>query len=208
MRWQLAALDFDAKMLRLGLALKANFDPNQPRVPAGRPDGGQWTRVEGYARESDGGNAEQATIAQAETQGGFAVDLLEEESLGGHTIQRHVGRSPQSLLARVRGQSFFGLFYTIATRRAGSFPSIMAATKLVNATLAQNHVTVDQVARGILASAFVTAVFTSKTGIEAYRPTLRAQPYIRDTFGVGVSILHDPSTSNGFRVVRAYPRND
>lgn len=52
MRWQLAALDFDAKMLRFGLALKANFDPNQPRVPAGRPDGGQWTRVESYARDT------------------------------------------------------------------------------------------------------------------------------------------------------------
>ncbi len=27
--------------------LKAGFDPNQPRVPAGNPDGGQWTRVGG-----------------------------------------------------------------------------------------------------------------------------------------------------------------
>lgn len=26
---------------------KANFDPNQPRVPAGNPDGGQWTDVGG-----------------------------------------------------------------------------------------------------------------------------------------------------------------
>ncbi len=50
--WRLAALDFDAKMLRFRLALKANFDPNQPRVPAGRPDGGQWTRVEGYVRDT------------------------------------------------------------------------------------------------------------------------------------------------------------
>ena len=29
------------------LAGKANFDPNQPRVPAGNPDGGQWTDAGG-----------------------------------------------------------------------------------------------------------------------------------------------------------------
>ncbi len=27
---------------------KANFDPNQPRVPRGNSDGGQWTRVDGW----------------------------------------------------------------------------------------------------------------------------------------------------------------
>ena len=27
----------------LELLSKANFDPNQPRVPGGNPDGGQWT---------------------------------------------------------------------------------------------------------------------------------------------------------------------
>ncbi len=32
-------------MLRFELALKANFNPSQPRVPAGRPSGGRWTRV-------------------------------------------------------------------------------------------------------------------------------------------------------------------
>ena len=36
---------------RWGLLLKANFDPNQPRVPGGVPAGGQWTRAEGYAPE-------------------------------------------------------------------------------------------------------------------------------------------------------------
>jgi len=33
---------------RLGYLLrKANFNPNQPRVPAGEPEGGQWTPVGG-----------------------------------------------------------------------------------------------------------------------------------------------------------------
>ncbi len=30
--------------------LQHKYDPNQPRVPAGNPDGGQWTYVGGYAR--------------------------------------------------------------------------------------------------------------------------------------------------------------
>ena len=33
----------EAKLHALDSAVKANFDPNQPRVPGGNPDGGQWT---------------------------------------------------------------------------------------------------------------------------------------------------------------------
>ncbi|HUU24841.1 MAG TPA: hypothetical protein VMW68_04665 [Methyloceanibacter sp.] len=36
----------DAKLRDLDRAIKA-FDPNQPRVPAGNPDGGQWTDASG-----------------------------------------------------------------------------------------------------------------------------------------------------------------
>lgn len=42
-----ADLDLDIKLLRL--RLKAGFDPSQPRVPAGDPDGGQWTDSGGGA---------------------------------------------------------------------------------------------------------------------------------------------------------------
>jgi hypothetical protein len=40
-RSNLSALRF--KLALLKWRLKAGFDPNQPRVPAGNPDGGQWT---------------------------------------------------------------------------------------------------------------------------------------------------------------------
>lgn len=33
----------EAKLQALDRAVKANFDPSQPRVPAGNSDGGQWT---------------------------------------------------------------------------------------------------------------------------------------------------------------------
>jgi len=38
----LADTMLDMAMLRLHLALKAGFRPDQPRAPAGNPDGGQW----------------------------------------------------------------------------------------------------------------------------------------------------------------------
>jgi hypothetical protein len=37
--WLLHAESLKAKVCKLERAFKANFDPNQPRVPAGTPDG-------------------------------------------------------------------------------------------------------------------------------------------------------------------------
>lgn len=52
MRSSLWAQVVEAKLLDLERTLKANFNPNQPRVPAGNPDGGQWTRVGGGSGET------------------------------------------------------------------------------------------------------------------------------------------------------------
>lgn len=168
-------------------------------IPAlGQPDGGQWT--------DEGGGL--SRIADRTRRRGFPVDLLEEERLGGHTIAAHVGRSPDSLLARVRGEEFRGLTVSVIGKRDGSFPSLMAATKLVNSTLARHAAVVEQVAKGRLADAFVTSVFSSPTGIEAFRSSPFAAPRLRTTHGVGVFIVHDPDVSKGFVIITAYPRND
>ena len=37
----LTDIDVDIKLLRL--RRKAGFNPNQPRVPSGNPDGGKWS---------------------------------------------------------------------------------------------------------------------------------------------------------------------
>jgi hypothetical protein len=60
-RRNLAGLRADLYLVRCRLALKAGFNPNQPRVPAGNPDGGQWTRVDaswgrGSIRRPTGGD--------------------------------------------------------------------------------------------------------------------------------------------------------
>ena len=138
------------------------------------------------------------------------VNLLEEEGgrHGGHTITVHAGRSPQSLLSRVRGDRIRGVTHSTYRKRDGSFPSVAAANRLVNSALAQNSFIVAQVANGSQRRAFLVARFASATGIEAYAPTEHSIPYLRTTYGVAVEIVHDPNAPNGFRVVTAYPRND
>jgi hypothetical protein len=136
------------------------------------------------------------------------VDLLAEEQLGGHTISKHVGKSPEYLLDSIlRDRGEVGIL-EYARRRWGSFPSLEAANKLVNSTLSQNEAIVERVASGRISRAFLTAQFGSQTGIEAYASGPRAQPYVRDTYGVGVEIRADRRAIRGFRVHSAYPRND
>jgi hypothetical protein len=45
--WLLHANQVEVKLRALERAVKTNFDPNQPRIPAGHPDGGQWTDAGG-----------------------------------------------------------------------------------------------------------------------------------------------------------------
>lgn len=47
--WRIAAIGLQLKFVRLRLLSKAGFDPDQPRVSAGHPDGGQWTDAGGGA---------------------------------------------------------------------------------------------------------------------------------------------------------------
>jgi hypothetical protein len=61
-RWHLAALRFELALQRFERwRRKAGFNPDQPRVPAGNPDGGQWARVDG--QENRGPPDEPASLA-------------------------------------------------------------------------------------------------------------------------------------------------
>ncbi|MGA7458272.1 MAG: hypothetical protein WBW51_13265 [Methyloceanibacter sp.] len=53
----------ETKLRRLERVFKANFDPNQPRVPAGNPDGGQWTSTGG------GGEDAASSLSRSPTDG-------------------------------------------------------------------------------------------------------------------------------------------
>jgi hypothetical protein len=52
----------------IALQRKANFNPNQPRVPAGNPDGGQWT--------GEGGGAGSARINDSRVISDATPDAL------------------------------------------------------------------------------------------------------------------------------------
>jgi hypothetical protein len=207
-RIMLADLKFELALRALG----RKYSPDQPRVPAGNPDGGQWTDGGGeQSRDervvlSDASPDPVVPGAQyAAARSGYRVDLLEEESRGGHTMEKHVNRSPEALIAQVR--EIFDQRPHAHDVRSGSFPSIEAATKLVSSTLAQNQTVVDRIASGELTRALVISDFGSVTGTEAVMATSRSQPYFQDTYRVGAVIVHDPLSPSGYRIISAFPTN-
>ena len=221
LRWHAAAMRVELMLIKLvQLHRKAGFDPDQPRVPAGNPDGGQWTRVGGGGGRNDPRIISDVTpddeaVAGAQYAQGtsrYSVDLLEEELAGGHTYKEHVGKSDGYLLARARATQLRAKVDYESTRtlpqegiRAGSFPSLQAANNLVNSTLARNQAGVDLVASGGARAAALRASFDSITGKEAYAPSLYTAPVMRETYGVKVFIMNDPTSPRGYRVHTAYP---
>jgi hypothetical protein len=71
--WPLAAI----------VEAKANFDPNQPRVPAGNSDGGQWTND---SNETDGEGAydSEAETSDADRNASEEVGSARRNAGGGH----------------------------------------------------------------------------------------------------------------------------
>jgi hypothetical protein len=209
-RVEAAAFRFRLAAHRLILALR--YNPNwhlQPRVPAGNPDGGQWTRI------GEGAEEGRIQLVQGDRIEGFPVDLREDEALGGHTISGHVGKSREFLLNRIREERLRILEREPRLTRehpelfrgfaVSSFTSLEAANRLVNATLARNQEEVRRVASGELPAARIRWRFPSVTGFQAYLPRLHSTPVIRDTYGARVRIIHDPRLPKGFRVQTAFP---
>ncbi|MBS0236214.1 MAG: hypothetical protein JSS50_02620 [Proteobacteria bacterium] len=86
----------DTLLMRLFL-IKAGFRPDQPRVPAGNPDGGQWTREHGvkiaralnhlrlYARRESKGDCGRY-VANALREGKIADIWQHGENFGPHLL--------------------------------------------------------------------------------------------------------------------------
>lgn len=137
----------------------------------------------------------------------YDVVLSEEETRGGHTLRDHVGKTDEEMLERIRASKQEFLFLTYGIRRDGSFDSAESATDFVDRTLEQNASEVDLVASGKQANAFMKSRFGYKTGREAYTAG-SLEPYMRNTYGVGVFMIRDPGSGKGYRLHTAYPRND
>lgn len=214
LRSDLASVRMQLALLKLQRALRRKYDPNQPRVPAGNPDGGQWTS-EGGGQGTDGDGAVDVDVTgstgrtRVTEDRPYSVDLKEEEARGGHTIRKHVGKTDEEMLARAKARTLAGPGLSAHSYRHGSFRTLEDANDLTSRTLEQNREVVDEVASGARASAFVRTRFGFPTGREAIR--LRepnSAPYMRTTYGVGVNIYHDRRSPRGYSVYTAYPRNE
>ena len=203
-----ASLRVSFALIKLGYVLRRKYRPDQPRVPAGNPDGGQWTSEGG--RQGTGGDdtVDVDVTGSTDDQPSGRVDLS-EEARGGHTIRGHVRKSQSYLIRELRerqlaanrkGDRGDGL-------RVGSFASLEAANRLVSATLARDPEAIEKVARDGHLFATAKAQFDSVTGYEAYARSERSEPYVRETYGIKVLIFRDPLSRRGYRVHTAYPAN-
>jgi hypothetical protein len=183
-----------------------------PLAPAPQPSerGPQYAALDpGIRTDASPAAAATTQVAAGPGQSGYPIDLLEEEQRGGHTIAQHVGKSSQFLSSIITDQEIRSQRHGDLAQglKEGSFTSLEAANKLVNSTVASNQTEVNLVASGLLPMAIVDAKFSSPTGYEAFAKTERSTPYIRDTYGVRVIIVRDPSSPRGYRVLTAFPMN-
>jgi hypothetical protein len=212
---------------RRRLAEQTKYSPSQPRVPAGNSRDGQWTdgstggSIARPMGSVDAGNLRESSeltglfqIKPAEPGAGGVqvagrpVDLLGEEERDGHTIAEHVGKSEQWMLndARSNAESAIRKGDYFDDFRSGSFTSLEAANKLVNATIAANQGKVDRVVIDRSPKETLDHDFDTPTGREAYMRNERSQAVMRDTYSVRVVIVPD-SSERGYRVLTAFPRN-
>lgn len=180
---------FRVKVALLDLELHL-FNPSQPRVPAGRPDGGQWTDGDGVIPVADN-------------------DRLDEDKyLNQHIINDHVGKSDIELIERIKRSQYRGWTHSFGIDRNGSFASVESARDFIKATIDMNQEAVWRVANGHSQREFLTYRFGFETGREAYvdPPDIEIIG-MRRTYEVGVVIVHDLNSELGYRIRTAYPRN-
>ena len=208
MRGSIDQISVEVRLLAAHLRLEqALFNPFEPRLPAGQTGGGRWTD------DPSSGYGELLHPVGEPGKPGYPIDIAEEEKNGGHTIERHVGKPKQYLIARITGSrlnipGIFGLT-KYGDLRAGSFPSLEAANKLISSTISQNRAAIDAFVaeKGLLArnAMEVEAAFGSPTGYEAWAPDHDTYPEIRATYAVGVRLVRDTTVAKGFRVDSAWP---
>ncbi len=193
-KWLITSCRVQVAFQRLRLSLRA-YHADQPRVPAGHPDGGQWT--DGGAGDGyDSGDDARIVHVSDDLNRRYTVVLSEEEVRGGHTLREHVGKTDAQMMQRVQSSKRRFLFVDYGLRRDGKFDSVETGNDLINCTLEQNASEVDDVAIGKKANAFLKSRFGYKTGREAYTAG-QLELYMRTTYGVGIFILHDPGNPRG-----------
>jgi hypothetical protein len=126
--WLLHARAVEAKHAQLVLAFKAGFNPNQPRVPAGNSDGGQWTG--GGSGSSDASGGTSAAISRQSAvapRGGFQVVGGFTKEQMGLTVETFVSSHCQGLVHSILPGQFYQM--TIAEVKAAAKSGDAAARR-------------------------------------------------------------------------------
>ena len=114
LRWMIA--DLKLCLVMRELARKAGFNPDQPRVPAGNPDGGQWTREDSrwtregggsQMREGDGSEAAEPRVIQAQLTQAPSPYIEDFVMQGGRNLGRFNGGVSVAVSAGVQDQESF-----------------------------------------------------------------------------------------------------
>nr|WP_257644090.1 RNase A-like domain-containing protein [Luteimonas salinisoli] len=126
----------------------------------------------------------------AEVPGG---GLQAHEDAGGHLIERHVGKSEQSLLERVRSENISA---------ASSFRDLPEAEHFVAETLGEHGDRIDAWLDGAGGNRLVVdARFDASTGISVARGESEAV----DVFSVRLVLERSERLDIGYRIVTGYP---
>lgn len=121
--------------------------------------------------------------------------LQVHEDLGGHTLERHVGRSDESLLQRLADDQ--------GISASSSFPDREAAERIISDTMARNQADIDAFANGSGGPVLVlNESFPTPTG----RSVARGSTDVQDVNGVRIVLRRDPSSPTGYRVQTAFPQ--
>jgi HK97 family phage portal protein len=183
------------------------YSPEQPRVPSGNSDGGQWTDGGGGGGSRNESNTQHVRVAQAGERRQPISVREHDEKYGGHTIRHHVGKKDAELLEALKRDRLDTFSVTIARPRLGSFASEEMANDLVNRTLDDLSSEVETFLHGVRPRVALMKRFGSVTGKEAFRPDAFADPYIRPTYSVKVVIERDDRSPTGYRLLTAFPFN-
>ncbi|MEZ0469180.1 RNase A-like domain-containing protein [Luteimonas salinilitoris] len=119
--------------------------------------------------------------------------LQAHEDAGGHLIERHVGKSEQALVDRVRSENISA---------ASSFRDLPEAEHFVAATLAEHDDRIDAWLGGEGGNRLVVdARFDASTGLSVARGESRAE----DVFSVRLVLERSDRLDIGYRIVTGYP---
>jgi hypothetical protein len=104
---EIAALRFE--LVWAEFCSKTGFNPDQPRVPAGNSDGGQWTSGAAAVGDSAAiGNDESSNDGDADATPQLVQDRA-DRLLNSHIIENHVTKTDEELKARIRESQWRGL---------------------------------------------------------------------------------------------------